>query len=130
MVATGAYGHCEFSRQRVNLTAICCPLTGSGPSGARGPSSNGAWPRAIVTCWQSRSPPVADTLSGVCVCARASKVCARLEIGRLLPYARDIQVSDDPNEFSFYFPIGYAAPGDWYEDYKDEQEAAVLQTTL
>ncbi len=54
----------------------------------------------------------------------------RLAIERLFPYVRDIQVSDDPNEFSFYFPIGYAAPGDWYEDYKDEQEAVVLQTTL
>ena len=37
MVATGAYGHCEFSRQRGDLTAICCPsqwsraIRGPGP---------------------------------------------------------------------------------------------------
>ncbi len=36
-------------------------------------------------------------------------------------------MSDDPNEFSFYFRIGYAAPGDYYEDCKDEQEAVVYE---
>ena len=62
-----------------------------------------------------------------CQCQQCQWPYERLEIERLFPYARDIQVSDDPNEFSFYFRIGYAAPGDYYEDYKDEQEAVVYE---
>ncbi len=45
----------------------------------------------------------------------------------LFPYARDMQVSDDLNEGHFYFQIGCAAPRDYYEDYKDEQEAVVYE---
>ena len=67
-----------------------------------------------------------------CQCQECQWPYGRLAIERLYPYARDIQVSDDPNEFSFYFRIGYAAPGyagpgDYYEDYKDEQEAVVYE---